>query len=70
MVDTECAFCGKTIARSPRRMEIAKKHFCSTDHYVKYKRKYNYYNHTQKISAYQKIQELAHEIKQRKEVIK
>lgn len=64
MPAVKCDWCGEELARSPRRKKVAKKHFCNTDHYIKYKRKYKYYNHTQKTNAYQKIKTLAAQLKE------
>ena len=64
-----CDWCGEEVFVSPRKEVLAKKHFCNRDHYMKYRKKYNYYPHSQEKQAYYKIKRLAEKMRQEKNVV-
>ena len=54
-----CDYCGKEIYKKLSHNKHAKKHFCSRECFVKYRKKYNYYPREQDKETYQKIKTLA-----------
>ena len=55
----KCSYCGNEMYQKDSQVKKAKKHFCSVDHHLRYRREFNYNPRRTGTSHYMKLKKLA-----------